>query len=151
MNDTQVDKRIGDFIAAHHVMTLATVKESKPWCANLFYAFDRQGMRLIFSSAQDTRHIEEGLDVPEVACSIVVESRFIGRLRGAQIEGRLSEVSGEDGERCRAMYLRRFPYAALRLERVWTIDIRTVKYTDNRLGFGRKLFYVVGLPTGDGF
>lgn len=141
MNEIVIDKPIVDFIVSHHVLTLATVSDCGVWCSNMFYALDRGAMRLVFSSAEGTRHIAEGLAEPNVACSIVVESRVIGRLRGAQIEGTLSEVSIEDQQQCKALYLKRFPYAALRLEKLWVIEIRTIKFTDNTLGFGKKLYF----------
>lgn len=133
-----IDKRISSFISRHHVLTLATVRDGQPWCANMFYAFDSQRVELIFSSADSSRHIVEAGIEPRVACSIVVESRVIGRLQGVQVEGRLVEAVGGD---YRERYLRRFPYAALHLDRLWVVEVDSVKFTDNTLGFGKKLFY----------
>ena len=36
-------------------------------------------------------------------------------------------------------YLKRFPYARLMETTLWTLKLSFVKYTDNRLGFGKKL------------
>lgn len=129
-----IDDRIVKFIKNHHVLTLATSSEAGVWCCNLFYAY--HDGRLIFTSKRDTRHISEG-ENSSVAASIVLESKIIGNLQGAQIVGRLT--SGNDAEK--AIYLKRFPYAALSLESMWVISITSIKFTDNKLGFGTKLHF----------
>lgn len=129
-----IDDRIVKFIKKHHVLTLATSSEAGVWCCNLFYAY--HAGRLIFTSKRDTRHIAEG-ENRSVAASIVLESKIIGNLKGAQIVGHL--ISGEDADK--AIYLKRFPYAALSLESMWVISITSIKFTDNKLGFGTKLHF----------
>ncbi len=138
-----MDSRIVKFLGRHHVMTLATVEALQPWCSNLFYAFDKKHYRLVFTSSESTRHISEVLNNPLVACSIVLESRVVGRLQGAQICGRLCDASLDAHilEQCRTLFLKRFPYVALNLERLWYVDIESAKYTDNTLGFGKKLYF----------
>lgn len=141
MADEILDKRIASFITAHHVLTLATASDGQPWCANMFYAFDPHLVELIFSSADSSRHIAEAGVSDRVACSIVLESRVVGRLQGAQISGRLVEAVGDELERARKLYLKRFPYAVLHLDKLWVVKIDDIKLTDNTLGFGKKLYY----------
>ena len=43
-----IDKRIIDFIKAHHLLTLATSKDNTPYCANCFYVYDEKKNWLIF-------------------------------------------------------------------------------------------------------
>ena len=135
-----MDERIAKFLARHHVMTLATVDDGgRAWCSNEFYAFDSGRAMLIFTSSADTAHAAHMSANPEVAASVVLETRVVGRVQGCQIRGRAA--LGDDGARRR--YLRRFPYAAAMLTdaEVWAVTVDYVKFTDNTLGFGKKLIW----------
>jgi uncharacterized protein YhbP (UPF0306 family) len=46
----------------------------------------------------------------------------------------------EKGSVTRA-YLTRFPFAVLMNASLWIVEIHIIKMTDNRLGFGKKLFW----------
>lgn len=129
-----IDERIVKFLRKHHVMTLATTGDRGVWCCNLFYVY--WNGCFVFSSKSDSRHALEGAD-QKVGASIVLESKVIGNLQGAQIVGRM-ERGDEDAK---TVYLKRFPYAALNLEDIWVVRIKGIKFTDNRLGFGKKLYW----------
>ena len=48
---TEIDPRIGKFIAKHHVLTLATATaDGEPYCCNVFYAYDKTSGAFIFTS-----------------------------------------------------------------------------------------------------
>ena len=135
-----MDERIAGFLSRHHVMTLATTDDSgRAWCSNEFYAFDSEQGMMIFTSDMNTAHAAQMSARPEVAASVVLETRIVGRVQGCQIRGRV--VAGDDCARRR--YLRRFPYAAAMLAatEVWALTIDYVKFTDNTLGFGKKLIW----------
>ncbi len=132
-----MDERIIKFIKKHHVLTLATSNNNMPYCANAFYAFDAARGRLIFTSSCDTRHGEEMTANPHVAASIVWETKLVGRIQGAQITGQVAKADAED----KACYIKRFPYTALAELHLWAIEPQGIKYTDNTLGFGKKLIW----------
>ena len=135
------DKRIQEFVAKHHVVTLATEKEHKPWCFNCFYSYRKEDQILIFTSDMSTRHIEEILLNPYVAGSIVLETKVIGKIQGIQLEGEIIKPSGKEEMKCRVHYLSRFPFAILTNSSIWIIQLTYIKFTDNRLGFGKKLIW----------
>ena len=130
---------IAKFIRRHHVLTLATVSaDGMPYCSNAFYAYDSVRNVLIFTSDDATRHVAEMRDRADVAVSIVLETRIVGRIRGVQICGRA--VEGDDADR--RVYLKRFPYAAaMGATTLWRIEPVFMKLTDNTLGFGKKLIW----------
>lgn len=138
-----IDPRILRFIKKHHILTLATAHEGSPWCCTCFYVFDHENLRFIFTSDKETRHIAEGSQNHEVAGTIALETRIIGRLRGLQFSGTLTEMVDRDYEAARKFYLKRFPYAAPWLGKtaLWSIDLTHLKMTDNRLGFGKKIIW----------
>jgi uncharacterized protein YhbP (UPF0306 family) len=127
----------------HHVLSIATVSERGPWCASCFYAWDEESNTLIITSDTTTRHGSEFLTNPSVAGTIALETWRVGRIRGIQFSGLVTEPSGEELSRAKKIYLRRFPYAALTELHLWVITLNHIKLTDNRLGFGKKIIWSI--------
>jgi len=135
------DDRIISFIRQHHVLNLATSSGNIPWCASCFYAYHPEKNWLIFTSDINTRHILEALNQPEVAGTIVLETKIIGKIRGVQFSGILSQPAASEKKICRKTYLTRFPFAALMNTTLWKLEPHLIKFTDNRLGFGKKIVW----------
>jgi len=133
------EKKIIDFLKKHHVLTLATSIANRPWCANCFYAYNEEENVLIFTSDNDTRHIQEAIKNSRVSGSIVLETKVIGKIQGIQFEGIL--LSSEINNSYKNCYLKRFPFAILANSPIWAINLDHIKLTDNRLGFGKKLIW----------
>jgi uncharacterized protein YhbP (UPF0306 family) len=138
-----VDKKIISFIKKHHVLTIATTVENEPWCANCFYAYMEGENALVFTTDSETRHGKEFIINPVVGGSIVLETSIIGKIRGIQFQGIVSEPNEERMKKVKNTYLKRFPVAALMDTRLWVVDLTLLKLTDNRLGFGKKINWEV--------
>jgi uncharacterized protein YhbP (UPF0306 family) len=136
-----MDKRIISFFRKHHVMTISTSVNNEPWCANCFYVYLAGENSLVCTTDPETRHGKEFLINRIVAGSVVLETRVIGRIRGIQFQGIVSEPEGDMAEISRKAYLRRFPVAMLMETHLWIIELTNIKMTDNRLGFGKKLIW----------
>ncbi|MDR2359367.1 MAG: pyridoxamine 5'-phosphate oxidase family protein [Prevotellaceae bacterium] len=136
---TTIDRRIIEFIQGHHVLTLATCTGRQPYCASLFYAYLEEENVFAFTSDAATRHLSEALQNPAVAGAIVLETKTVGLIRGLQFQGMLFRPDKELTRHARRAYLRRFPFAILRGTPLWTLRPTFLKYTDNRLGFGKKI------------
>lgn len=132
-----VDARIVRFLKKHHVLTLATSGEGAPYCSNAFYCYDAERNLLIFTSDMATRHAQQMARNPCVAASVVLETKVVGRVEGLQLCGKAARAD----EAARRAYLRRFPYAALAELTLWAIAPDFMKFTDNTLGFGKKLIW----------
>lgn len=132
-----VDTRIVRFLKKHHVLTLATSSEGAPYCSNAFYCYDAERNLLIFTSDMATRHAQQMARNPCVAVSVVLETKVVGRVEGLQLCGKAARAD----EAARRAYLRRFPYAALAELTLWAIAPDFMKFTDNTLGFGKKLIW----------
>jgi uncharacterized protein YhbP (UPF0306 family) len=135
------DARIVRFLKRHHVLTLATVADNEPWCANLFYAWWEERCAFVFTSALDTRHAGQALKHPEVAGSVVLETRVVGNVQGVQFQGKMFRPEGDSLETAKKRYLRRFPYAAVMDLELWLLEATRIKFSDNTLGFGKKLIW----------
>ncbi len=133
-----IDQRIEKFIRRHHVLTLATATtKGEPYCCNLFYAYCGSGT-FVFTSDTPTRHARMMERNGRVAASVVLETRIVGRVQGLQITG---DAVRADDDAARLAYIKRFPYAALAELRLWRLEADMMKYTDNTLGFGKKLIW----------
>ena len=138
------DKRIVDFINEHHVLTLATCFEEEPYCANCFYTYLEDDNSLVFTSDYSTKHIKNVSHNIFVAGTIVLETKIITKIQGVQFQGIISEPKEDMLEKARKAYVNRFPIALLMDTNLWVVDLTFLKFTDNRLGFGKKLIWEKG-------
>ena len=137
-----IDKRIIDFIKAHHLLTLATTKDNIPYCANCFYVFDEKNNSLIFSSDNKTKHAQDFIANPNVAGSIALETKEVSKIQGVQLLGTILELKEEELKITKKQYLKAFPYARLMKLHLWAMQLTFIKMTHNQLGFGKKLVWV---------
>ena len=134
----ELDKRIVDFMARHHVLTLATATaEGTPYCAACFYAYDKRRNLIIFTSDETTLHAQQMAANSTVAVAINLETRIVGKVQGIQICG----TARRGNEADKSIYIKRFPYAALAPLNIWVVEPTFMKLTDNTLGFGKKLIW----------
>lgn len=132
------EKRITDFMARHHVLTLATAtKEGVPYCAACFYAYDKSRNLIVFTSDDSTLHAQQMVENSSVAIAINLETRIVGKVQGIQICGTVRR--GEEADK--SVYIKRFPYAAVAPLNIWVVEPTFMKLTDNTLGFGKKLIW----------
>ena len=136
-----VDSKVIKFLKKHHVLTIATTIENEPWCANCFYVYLEEENSLVFTTDIDTRHGKEFIENPRVAGSVVLETIVIGKIRGIQFQGIVSEPEGEMLSKAKWAYLKKFPPAALMDTHLWIVKLTLIKMTDNRLGFGEKIVW----------
>ena len=144
MERVELHKRIRSLLRRHHLLSISTVSEKGAWCASCFYAWDEKNNTLVITTDPVTRHGTEFRSNPQVAGTIALETKRIGRIRGAQFTGTVSEPAGDDLSRARAVYLKRFPFAGLADIHLWVISLSHIKLTDNRLGFGKKITWTSG-------
>lgn len=137
--DNPVDKRIIDFIKSHHVLTLATSFKDEPWCASCFYVYLPEKNSFIFTSDGRSRHIYNIAHNCFVAACIVLETRTVGRIQGLQLQGLVTRVDASEWAEAKRAYIREYPYAVLADLTLWQLDVSKLKFTDNTLGFGKKL------------
>ena len=136
-----IEKGIIRFFKKHHVLTIATAVSNEPWCANCFYVYLEEENSLVFTTDPDTRHGQEFIRNPLVAGSVVLETRIIGKIRGIQFQGIVSEPTDKLLQKAKSAYLKRFPVAILMETHLWIVDLTYIKMTDNRLGFGKKMIW----------
>jgi len=131
-------EKITAFIQEHHLLSLATVYESRPQCCNLFYAYIEDENCFIVASDVETEHAANVLKNPNIAFTIALETAVIGKIQGLQVKGTMQIA---DDLKAKQYYFKAFAYAKLMKPTLWRICAQQMKLTDNRLGFGKKLLW----------
>lgn len=137
----EIPEAIRRFIDEHHVLTLSTSVNEEAWCAHCFYVFLPQYSCFIFASDSATKHMQQICHNSFVAASIVLESETVGVLRGLQIQGSVFQLLSSIEKEAQRAYTKRFPLARLMDLHLWQLDVTYLKFTDNRLGFGKKIVW----------
>lgn len=142
--ENTIPERVRTFIKEHFVLTMASASENDIWCANAFYVYIEEEDLLVITSDIKTRHIKVAEEsarngsYPIVAGSVVLETETIGKIQGVQFTASLIKIE-DTFSNYRMQYLKRFPYAILKGGELWLLKFRELKFTDNRLGFGKKI------------
>ena len=139
---------VAEFLTGHHVMTLATHGEQGPWAAALFYASD--GCSLIFLSSPNSRHCRNLALDARCAATIQEDYSDWALIKGIQLEGRVSELQGQEESRARQIYGEKFPIVgslenipapiveALARVRWYRLVPERFHFIDNSKGFGHR-------------
>jgi len=137
----QIDQQIIHFLNEHHLLTLATSQNNKPYCCNLFYVYDQLSNHLIFSTEIKTKHAQEFIMNTNVAGSIALETNEVSEIQGVQLLGTILELKGEHLKIAKEQYINAFSYAANMDLHLWAMPLNFIKMTHNKLGFGKKLIW----------
>jgi len=134
------------YLETHNVATLSTFGSEGPWAAAVFYA--SEGFKLYFLSSPTTRHGRNLDGDPRAAAAVHEDYRDWPAIKGIQMEGRVSILTGQDRDRVIGLYARKFPIIAdpaeakIReaLSRVdwYGLVPQRVYFIDNALGFGHR-------------
>ena len=139
--------KVLDYLASHHVMTLATHGSLGPWAAAVFYVND--GFALTFLSSPRSRHGGDLATDSHCAAAIHEDYSDWSEIKGIQLEGQVRMLSGSDQIEAVARYARKFPVvrpdrapALIRaaLERVAWYELVPERcfFVDNSQGFGHR-------------
>lgn len=133
--------RISRWLKRQHLVTYCVTQDNTPWCANAFYLYDAQSVAFYFLSDPGTRHGKmAGIRAP-AAGTVNGQPKTIALIRGVQFSGELRLLSGNEAAMRLAAWYRRFPAARAMSAPVWELRIDELKFTDNTLGFGKKLIW----------
>jgi len=95
-------------LEAHNTLTLATSHAGRPWAASLFFASDKR-LNLYFVSDYRTRHAQHIQECSTAVATVNADCAGWGDVRGLQVEGRVTVVSGLDRANALRHYLAKFP------------------------------------------
>ena len=140
--------RVQRYLRDHNVATLATGSNGDLWAAAVFYVND--GHTLYFLSSPTSRHCLHLTQNPRVAVTIQEDYSDWLEIKGVQIEGVASEISGAEEEKARRLYGQKFPVVgmlakapgaivkALAKVRWYRIVPQRLYFIDNSIGLGHR-------------
>jgi uncharacterized protein YhbP (UPF0306 family) len=141
-----MDQRIVSFLGGQKVATICCVDEqNRPYCFSCFYAFDKESNRLYFKSSPSTRHASLLLERPEVSGTVQPDRLNPMAIKGIQFSGEvLRELLDPNDHllsQTRSVYYKKYPFALAMAGEVFTIQLQSIKMTDNALSFGKKILW----------
>lgn len=141
-------ERALDYLHGHHVMTLATQGSEGPWAAAVFYVND--GFMLYCLSAPSSRHCMNLAHSPRISATIQEDYADWPQIKGVQLEGIASGISGEEEARARRLYGEKYPVVgklaqapaaivkAMAKVRWYKVVPDRLYFIDNSAGFGHR-------------
>ena len=133
---------INRWLAKQHVVTWCVCKDEEMWCANAFYYYDPERVAFYVMSEDKTRHAQMTGQQAKVAGTVNGQPKTVALIRGVQFKGKIRRLAGEEEAAMRKRYVSRFPVARMLSAPVWEIRPDEIKFTDNTLGFGKKLHWL---------
>ena len=133
---------ISRWLGKQHVVTWCVTRDDELWCANAFYVYDPETVAFYLLSDEKTRHGQMTGERAKVAGTVNGQPKTVALIRGVQFKGEIRRLDGEESDARRKLYTRRFPVAAALKAPVWEIRLDELKFTDNTLGFGKKLHWL---------
>ncbi len=130
-------EKVEAFLSKHHLLSLATSAGNVPQSASLFYAYDAEKVTFVVASDTKTEHIQNVLANDNVSGTVALETDEVGKIEGIQFRAKMKMITHKEGE----LYFREFPFAKVMNPQLWSIALEEIKLTDNRLGFGKKLYW----------
>ena len=107
MSSADLRGRVQAYLGARHVMTLATAGDQGSWAAAVFYV--HEGWALYFVSAPGSRHCRDIARSPRVSVTIQEDYSDWTEIKGVQLEGAASRLTGSHAERAQELYAAKFP------------------------------------------
>ena len=137
-----MNERIVDFITHQRVATICCIDEDNcPYCFSCFYAFDIERELLYFKSSSDAHHSQIFKQNPIVAGTIQPDKLNPLAIKGIQFTGQMLHPKNEFCSKAEAIYHQRYPFALAMPGAMWTLQLETIKMTDNTLSIGKKLHW----------
>lgn len=148
MTSPALPPAVAAYLDDQHVMTLATSGADGPWAAAVFYA--RREHELLFMSSPQSRHCRDLSVNPCCAATVQANERDWAKIKGVQLQGRVSTVDAADQAHALAHYAAKFPLvtssatapaviaAAMAKVHWYRLHIERLFFIDNSRGFGRR-------------
>ena len=132
-----MSEKFDKFLKQKHLLSLAVMHENAPYACSCFYAYDENLKIFVIACDEDTTHIKAILANSSVSGTIALDTKIIGKIKGVQFLGNMKKANLNESE----IYFSKFPFAKAINPILWTIEISWIKFTDNTLGFGKKIIW----------
>lgn len=125
---------------------MAIVADGLPYCAPVFYVWDNSKNYFIIKSSATTKHFTGAVSTGIVAGSVLPDVTEITHIQGLQFTGTCKVPSDTEEELLvRKQYYSQYPIGKLIDGDFLIMTPEKFKFTDNRMGFGKKLLWEKGV------
>jgi uncharacterized protein YhbP (UPF0306 family) len=97
MEKKEIEQIIREYIPQIIHMSIATVRDNRPWVCEVHFSYDDE-LNLYFVSSSKTRHAQEIAVNPYVAGNIVTQHHKNQKVRCVDFEGMAEMLSGTEAE-----------------------------------------------------
>lgn len=97
MNNEQIEHTIREYIPQIIHMSIASVRDNKPWVCEVHFSYD-DDLNLYFASSTETRHAQELTANPAIAGNIVTQHHKNQKVRCVDFEGTATPLSSDEAE-----------------------------------------------------
>lgn len=131
---------ITHFIKEQKVATVCCLDENNtPYCFSCFFSFDKNRAIIYFKSSFSSRHATLLQRNDKIAGTILPDKLNVLAIQGIQFTGKVLPFADALSANASAHYHKKYPFALAMSGDVWTIQLESIKMTDNTKGFGKKL------------
>ncbi|WP_086247056.1 hypothetical protein [Campylobacter vicugnae] len=130
-----MDEKIVKFIKSQHILTLGVNGENGAYLCSCFYVFIEPNL-IIVAFGDESYHAKVVQDDNRVFINIALQTKILGKIQGLQASAIISKSQALEHKDA---YISRFAYARLMRLNIYTIRLKWLKFTDNTLGFGKKI------------
>lgn len=136
-----INEDIALFISAQTCANICCIDENgHPYCFTCFYVYDKARQCIYFKSSSNTHHISL-LSVNGICAGTILEDKLDKILvKGIQFEGKAHKNTLFDLAPA-MQYHATYPIAVAVPGDMWTVELDTIKFTDNSKGFGSKFHW----------
>ena len=132
---------ISRWLGKQHVVSWSVARDGDLWAACAFYFYDSEKVAFYILSDESTRHAQMSGKLAPIAGTVNGQPKSVALIRGVQFRGEIRLLEGNEAAAVRERYTRRFPVAKMLSAPAWELRIDEMKFTDNTLGFGKKLLW----------
>ncbi|ARR00140.1 MULTISPECIES: hypothetical protein [Campylobacter] len=130
-----MNEKIVKFIKDEHILTLGVNSPDGAYLCSCFYAFIEPNL-IIVAFGSGSYHLRAIQSDNRVFINIALQTDIVGKIQGLQAKG---VISKSDIKEHKSAYISRFAYARFMKLNLYTIRLNWLKFTDNSLGFGKKI------------
>ncbi|CAD7288859.1 hypothetical protein [Campylobacter suis] len=138
----RLDERILKFLYSRQLLSLCVLDDmAKPYAFSAFYAFSENEISLVFASSDGSAHTQFMSKNNIASGTIALDTKIVAKIEGVQFCGEILRASDTESK----IYFKKFAYAKIMDPTLYALKIEWLKYTNNTLGFGKKISWNRGV------
>lgn len=135
-----MNENISLFLEQQTCATICCTDETgMPYCFSCYYVFNQASGVLYFKSSAEAFHSALLKNKPGIAGTVLPDKLNKLVIRGIQLQGEVLQQSHPMAKDAYLRYHKKHPMALAIKGEVSSIRIDSIKMTDSKLGFGKKL------------